>query len=1279
MPPNNQSLTDEEFGNNEQTDTASEPEPEPEPEPDSRELRSDADSDPMRRQTDSNPTTSTESPPREDMQQSGPGPGSSPVGGGSVDDGSNGSGSSSDPSPREDIQDSGPGPGDSPSGGGSVDDSGSSGNQSGPSSPPEDIQDSGPGPGDSAVGGGDSVDDRSSAGQTGPSPPREDIQDAGPGAGDSSDPGAVEHDDQDRRPPSTPETTPYNDPSRFDEPAPEREFATNETAEEQRVEQAYAEQNDIDADQIDAYQGDEGGWFIRDDPEYTVDQLADEYGISEEGIDVEQSESGTLEFSINEQGVEQRFAAQDEDISADEVEATEQADGTITISPTEEAGEATLRELTDRANQSVSLGTTGLGTSGTSQSRTREQTERASESISLGTTGLGTSQGAGQPDEGELERGSTAETDTQIDQDIEDVQNFTTAQQSNLQRGEGTAAQERREAAEQRIRNELEAQGVDPDSVDVDVGVDDEGEMVADVSREEQFGDIDWSMGMGDPETDEVEQFVDETIGGQGTEFVQENLSDPLREWGESAKGADIPQELNERYGADGVGGGAPDTVGPGQAAGNLAIGAANIAESAPRLPAAALEGAEVGGYLLEGTAVSGGSREQFGERAGEVATAGAALAEQEVERIINNPEEAAGEALVGAGIGRAAGTVGRAATGERLANTLDTSAARQATSTYAPDAVSGASRGARSAVSDAASSTAAVGQSALRSGSSRTPDVDVRRDPDAPTLEIDPELRQRISDAASTPDFSTPSASELAGRARLASARAQQRLSSARARGEFDVSNATTRVRESVESRASDVRDTTGDLGNTARRAPSVAARNVAQEARRVRRRASSARAQAEFRASQAAEVVREPSTVTPDTDFSIDQAARSAGREFEARRRRTQLELTAARASVEERARTLADGVPSSRDVSDAAFRTRERLSQRATEARVGAELALRTQDAPGVDVDVDLPSPRQRIRDVSDAAYRTRERVSSRATSARVGAELALRTRGFDRPSFDNPLAGASDVTIRIGGGGDSTPDVDADEFVADGFDVDEVFDGADGEAGGASDGPDVVAGGSSSGQGGGAVQQLTARQHLDDADQSAPTQPVDQRAAQDPADASPMTSVAAGAGTMGITDPFGDIAGAEEAGAAIDEFDGPITDPAVGLGDEAGVADDVGRDTIDDLGVSDPVGIGGPDTDLVSRPVEDTVPDLTPRDDTTPTTATSTRQDTDLTPTERQTPRRTTRTPFDPEPPSSPRPRGVEPDRDPDDGGSRRRDVEGWAQREERELLNPFTGE
>ena len=50
-----------------------------------------------------------------------------------------------------------------------------------------------------------------------------------------------------------------------------------------------------------------------------------------------------------------------------------------------------LRENTDRASQSVSLGTTGYGTTGTQQSRLREQTPRASQSRSLGTTGVGTS------------------------------------------------------------------------------------------------------------------------------------------------------------------------------------------------------------------------------------------------------------------------------------------------------------------------------------------------------------------------------------------------------------------------------------------------------------------------------------------------------------------------------------------------------------------------------------------------------------------------------------------------------------------------------------------------------------------------------------------------------------------------------------------------------------------------------------------------------------------------------------------------------------------------
>lgn len=169
----------------------------------------------------------------------------------------------------------------------------------------------------------------------------------------------------------------------------------------------------------------------------------------------------------------------------------------------------------------------------------------------------------------------------------------------------------------------------------------------------EQFGDIDWSFGFGGPE-DEVEQFVDEK-GKAASEWVGANISDPLRETGRDLK------EGNRFIGED-----VPESVGPGEAAGNILVGAGNLAEDLPRVPSAALEG-------VEGLAYLGGSKEakqltqdptqavltsasglgltpqqEAGERAKRTATFGRAVAREEAKRIKAEPGVAAGEAFTG-------------------------------------------------------------------------------------------------------------------------------------------------------------------------------------------------------------------------------------------------------------------------------------------------------------------------------------------------------------------------------------------------------------------------------------------------------------------------------------------------------------------------------------------------------------------------------------------------------------------------------------------------------
>lgn len=126
----------------------------------------------------------------DDIQDPGPEPGDSPVGGGSTGR-SGGDTTPEDPEPNipGDIQESGPGVGDSPTGGGPIDDGGSTdgGDEQPPTGVPEDIQESGPGLGDSPAGGGtvdDDVSDGGGSDNTGGTTP-DDIQESGPGVGDS--------------------------------------------------------------------------------------------------------------------------------------------------------------------------------------------------------------------------------------------------------------------------------------------------------------------------------------------------------------------------------------------------------------------------------------------------------------------------------------------------------------------------------------------------------------------------------------------------------------------------------------------------------------------------------------------------------------------------------------------------------------------------------------------------------------------------------------------------------------------------------------------------------------------------------------------------------------------------------------------------------------------------------------------------------------------------------------------------------------------------------------
>lgn len=284
-------------------------------------------------------------------------------------------------------------------------------------------------------------------------------------------------------------------------------------------------------------------------------------------------------------------------------ETTQEDTSTTTSADTTETTTQERKDSTPRANQSVSFGTKGLGTSGTRQSRARERTPRANESPSLSTTTLGTT---------------------------------------------GTAQSRKRE----QTSRASESQDFSTDTFGTTQGTsqtttDSEGQ-----AGEEQFGDIDFSLGFGDPDVDEVEQFVDEQIGERGSEFVSEKFSDPLR-------GSTNPNAPNR-----------------------FALAAANLAEEAPRIPSVALEGVEGAKFLLEGTTVAGGSEEEFDKRSAKAVEFAAGVAQAEAERAQEKPGVVGAELLLGAGIGKVASSSRFVSSGSRA---LDTSAARRAGSRYTP------------------------------------------------------------------------------------------------------------------------------------------------------------------------------------------------------------------------------------------------------------------------------------------------------------------------------------------------------------------------------------------------------------------------------------------------------------------------------------------------------------------------------------------------------------------------------------------------------------------
>jgi len=548
----------------------------------------------------------------------------------------------------------GPGPDAGNGGGGGRDDGGGRDNRS-DDTQPRDPSGAGPTAGNSGTGGGsreggptDRPDDRRD--DTEPSPSGE--GDLGPGAQrppDSNTGSAPRDDRADRE-------------SRRADVSRERSVQDEDLnrREEAALDQYLQENPSYNQSDIADVETTEGGEFSIEftssgQREYVDQNLqgTEQMGSAPEGAEQLMSRSGEDATVVYDQGaevgdgpiaeqaadVEQEVLEDNPSLDANDVRVNVSATGEFSVELTEE-GRNEVREAANdpnRANQSVSLGTTGTGTTGTQQSRNRAE-QRASEGASFGTTGMGTS-----GTEQSRERAQTQRAGESVSLGTTGFGTTNDVSQPALQEVDDTSA------------GGADAQAQNADQT---------GE------REEQFGDIDWSLGFGGPE-DEVEQFVDEGIGDEGSEWVGETISNPLRDVadaaGESKLLASGPSAVPTGV-AGPLLGQDRDTA---DTAETYLDVTANAAEDLPQAPGAALELVETNKYVY-GPAL-GGDVSESGSRASEVAVVGGMIAMNEGERAVKNPNRAVAEASLGVLSGRAGLAARRAATG---ANAIDSGAA---------------------------------------------------------------------------------------------------------------------------------------------------------------------------------------------------------------------------------------------------------------------------------------------------------------------------------------------------------------------------------------------------------------------------------------------------------------------------------------------------------------------------------------------------------------------------------------------------------------------------
>jgi hypothetical protein len=370
------------------------------------------------------------------------------------------------------------------------------------------------------------------------------------------------------------------------------------------------------------------------------------------------------------------------------------------------------------------------------------------------------------------------------------------------------------------------------------------------------------------------------------------------------------------------------------------------------------------------------------------------------------------------------------------------------------------ASSGVRTGVSTADDAAGVVRRSGgdLRQ---RAPDVDVRQDPNAGILEVDPLLQQQIRNAVSRRDTDislTSGADEsLARRIGRATERAQ-----VNARLNTDI--ATSAVREAIPSR-----NTLSGLRSG----------GDASAARRAGRATELAQVNARLNADAAASAVRESipdSTSLPGIGLSDDASeplARRAGRATERAQIRARLRAGATQARLE-------NAIPS-RPSGFAFSGSETSLARRAGRRFESERLSLQLNAAAAPTV------ARTRARDAAESVV---DRIESAAGAPRSAVpELSRPDFDFSAPSlsFTRPdrqvrdvLSGLRDTTIRIGPARPARTDVEIGDFDLDLDRFDDEFDlelDDAGSAGGRTDfEADVAVEG---GDGGGSGQLSTLR--------------------------------------------------------------------------------------------------------------------------------------------------------------------------------------------------------